>query len=150
MRKIIEVSEADVDAELNGKPIIDHLLEPTRIYVKSVLTLLEQINVSAISHITGGGFWENIPRVLPDDAKVVIDESTWEWPEIFSWLQTQGNVTRHEMYRTFNCGVGLVIVVDEGDVDSSLEILNSQGENAWLIGTIEAKDSDGEQVEING
>jgi len=150
VRKIIEVSEADVDAELNGKPIIDHLLEPTRIYVKSVLTLLEQIKVSAISHITGGGFWENIPRVLPDDAKVVIDESTWEWPEIFSWLQTQGNVTRHEMYRTFNCGVGLVIVVDEGDVESSLEILNSQGENVWLIGTIEAKDSDGEQVEING
>jgi len=150
VRKIIEVSKADVADELNGKPIIDHLLEPTRIYVKSVLTLLEKIKVSAISHITGGGFWENIPRVLPDNAKVVIDEGTWEWPDIFTWLQTQGNVTRHEMYRTFNCGVGLVIVVDEDDVESALEILKSQGENAWLIGTIEAKDGDGEQVEING
>ncbi|MEC9062732.1 MAG: AIR synthase-related protein, partial [Pseudomonadota bacterium] len=137
-----------VNADLNGKPIIDQLLEPTRIYVKSVLALLEDVQVSAISHITGGGFWENIPRVLPDDAKVVIDESTWEWPAIFSWLQENGNVTRHEMYRTFNCGVGLVIVVDEKDTDEALNILKQHGENAWVIGDIAAKDGE-EQVEIN-
>merc|ERR1712137_71241 len=149
VRKIIEVSNADVNADLNGKPIIEHLLEPTRIYVKSVLALLDEVKVSAISHITGGGFWENIPRVLPDDAKVIIDETTWHWPEIFSWLQSNGNVTRHEMYRTFNCGVGLVIVVDEDDVQRSLDILSAQGENAWLIGSIEAKEGNDEQVEIN-
>lgn len=148
VRKTIEVSGADVNADLNGKPIIDQLLEPTRIYVKSVLALLEEVQVSAISHITGGGFWENIPRVLPEDAKVVIDESTWEWPAIFSWLQENGNVTRHEMYRTFNCGVGLVIVVDESDTDAALNILKQHGENAWVIGDIAEKDGE-EQVEIN-
>merc|ERR1712054_227488 len=107
---------------------IEHLLAPTRIYVKSVLALLEEVDVSAISHITGGGFWENIPRVLPDDAKVVIDESSWQWPSIFNWLQEKGNVTQHEMYRTFNCGVGLVIVVDENVVEQALAILKAHGE----------------------
>lgn len=147
VRKIIEVAKADVSEELEGKPLIDHLLEPTRIYVKSVLALLEKINVSAISHITGGGFWENIPRVLPDTAKVVVDESSWEWPSIFNWLQEKGNVTRHEMYRTFNCGVGLVIVVDEQDAQDAVTLLTELGENAWVIGQVADKDGD-EQVEI--
>jgi phosphoribosylformylglycinamidine cyclo-ligase len=148
VRKILEVSNADVNQDLDGKPLIEHLLEPTRIYVKSVLALLEKVEVSAISHITGGGFWENIPRVLPDDAKVVIDEKSWQWPSVFSWLQENGNVTRHEMYRTFNCGVGLVIVVDEADVDTTIATLKEHGENAWLIGDIQAKDGE-QQVEIN-
>ena len=148
VRKILEVSNADVNQDLDGKPLIEHLLEPTRIYVKSVLALLEKVEVSAISHITGGGFWENIPRVLPDDAKVVIDEKSWQWPSVFSWLQENGNVTRHEMYRTFNCGVGLVIVIDEADVDTTIETLKEHGENAWLIGDIQAKDGE-QQVEIN-
>ena len=86
--------------------------------------------------------------MLPEDAKVVINESSWEWPAIFSWLQENGNVTRHEMYRTFNCGVGLVIVVDESDTDSALNILKQHGEKAWVIGDIAAKDGE-EQVEIN-
>jgi len=148
IRKIIEVSGADVNADLDGKPLIDHLLAPTRIYVKSVLALLEKVKVEAISHITGGGFWENIPRVLPDDAKVVVEENSWEWPVVFDWLQENGNVTRHEMYRTFNCGVGLIIVVDEKDVDETIEILTAGGEKAWLLGHIEQR-NDGEQVEIN-
>ncbi|OFC68682.1 phosphoribosylformylglycinamidine cyclo-ligase [Alteromonas confluentis] len=148
IRKIIEVSGADVNADLDGKPLIDHLLAPTRIYVKSVLALLEKVKVEAISHITGGGFWENIPRVLPDDAKVVVEENSWEWPVVFDWLQENGNVTRHEMYRTFNCGVGLIIVVDEKDVDETIEILTAGGEKAWLLGHIEPR-NDGEQVEIN-
>lgn len=147
IRKIIEVSNADVNADLEGKPIIDHLLAPTRIYVKSVLKLLETVKVEAISHITGGGFWENIPRVLPDNAKVVVDEKSWQWPVVFNWLQDNGNVSKHEMYRTFNCGVGLILVVDEADVESALSILQEQGENAWLLGHIEDR-QDGEQVEI--
>ena len=147
VRKIIEVSGANLNEELEGKPLLDHLLAPTRIYVKSVLKLLESVNVSAISHITGGGFWENIPRVLPETAKVVIDKNSWEWPAVFHWLQQHGNVTEHEMYRTFNCGVGMVLVVDEENIDDALQILNAQGETAWVIGHIAKKDGE-QQVEM--
>lgn len=148
VRKIVEVSKADVNADLDGKPLIDHLLAPTRIYVKPVLALLEKVKVEAISHITGGGFWENIPRVLPENAKVVVDESSWQWPVVFNWLQENGNVTQHEMYRTFNCGVGLILVVDENDADEAVRILNEGGEQAWLLGHIEDRNGDEEQVEI--
>lgn len=147
VRKIVEVSGADLNEDLKGKPLLEHLLAPTRIYVKPVLKLLETVNVSAISHITGGGFWENIPRVLPDTAKVVIDKSSWQWPAVFTWLQKSGNVTEHEMYRTFNCGVGMVLVVDEANVDEALNILKTEGENAWVIGHIAEKDGD-QQVEM--
>ncbi|PLM57511.1 phosphoribosylformylglycinamidine cyclo-ligase, partial [Klebsiella michiganensis] len=109
VRKIIEVSGVDPQTtDLNGKPLADHLLAPTRIYVKSVLDLIANVDVHAIAHLTGGGFWENIPRVLPDNTQAVIDESSWQWPDVFNWLQTAGNVSSHEMYRTFNCGVGMV------------------------------------------
>lgn len=148
IRKIIEVSGADVNTPLDDQPVIDHLLSPTKIYVKSVLALLEKVQVAAISHITGGGFWENIPRVLPADKKAVIDGASWQWPSIFNWLQTNGNVTEHEMYRTFNCGVGLVIVIDECDVEEALTVLTGAGENAWVIGEI--ADLDGSnQVEFS-
>lgn len=148
VRKIIEVSESDLSETLEGKPLSDHLLEPTRIYVKNVLSLLEQVQVNAISHITGGGFWENIPRVLPQGTKAVIDGSSWQWPAIFNWLQTKGNVTTHEMYRTFNCGVGLIIALPKDKATQALDILNKLGENAWQIGHVENSDSE-QQVEIN-
>ncbi|WP_137166834.1 phosphoribosylformylglycinamidine cyclo-ligase [Salinimonas lutimaris] len=147
VRKVLEVSGASLDEQLGDKSLKDHLLAPTRIYVKSVLALLEKYDVKAISHITGGGFWENIPRVLPDTAKVIIEENSWQWPQVFDWLQQQGNITTHEMYRTFNCGVGLVLVVDEQDVDGALALLQEQGEKAWLIGHIEDR-NDEAQVEI--
>ncbi len=130
VRKIIEVSGADVNAELEGKTLAEHLLEPTRIYVKPVLKMLESCEVHAISHITGGGFWENIPRVLPENTKAVIDGNSWEWPAIFNWLQESGNVTEHEMYRTFNCGVGLVIALPAEQAQQAIDILNQEGENA--------------------
>ncbi|WP_026374990.1 phosphoribosylformylglycinamidine cyclo-ligase [Aestuariibacter salexigens] len=147
IRKIIDVSNADLNQMLNGKPLADHLLEPTRIYVKSVLALLEKVDVHAISHITGGGFWENIPRVLPDNTKAVIDAASWQWPEIFNWLQQQGNVTDHEMYRTFNCGVGLIMAVSQDDVASTLATLSEHGETAWVIGHVESNTT-GQQVEL--
>lgn len=150
VRKIIEVSGADVNAELEGKTLAEHLLEPTRIYVKPVLKMLESCEVHAISHITGGGFWENIPRVLPENTKAVIDGNSWEWPAIFNWLQESGNVTEHEMYRTFNCGVGLVIALPAEQAQQAIDILNQEGENAWLIGSIENAAPDEEQVEIKG
>lgn len=136
IRKILEVSKADTAQILGDKSIADHLIEPTRIYVKSVLKLLEKVQVKAISHITGGGFWENIPRVLPESLTAVIDKTSWDWPEIFKWLQESGNVSEHEMYRTFNCGVGLILVVNDQDVNETLETLNQLGEAAWHIGHI--------------
>ncbi|GGD52043.1 phosphoribosylformylglycinamidine cyclo-ligase [Lacimicrobium alkaliphilum] len=147
IRKIIEVSGASTEAMLEDKPIAEHLLEPTRIYVKPVLKLIQSLPVHAISHITGGGFWENIPRVLPDEAKAIIDGSSWQWPAIFAWLQHQGNVTTHEMYRTFNCGVGLLIAVPAEKADEAVQLLLDEGENAWVIGKV-APAEGGSQVEI--
>ena len=147
VRKIIEVSNSDPDEILDGKSLADHLLEPTRIYVKNVLAMLAQVQVSAITHITGGGFWENIPRVLPAGTKAVIDKSSWQWPSIFTWLQDKGNVSTHEMYRTFNCGVGLIIALPEDKAQQALTILAELGENVWKIGQIEDS-NDSQQVEI--
>ena len=146
IRKVLEVNNTDTNELLNEKSIADHLLTPTKIYVKSVLALLESVDVHALSHITGGGFWENIPRVLPETAQAVIDGDSWQWPAIFNWLQEQGNITTHEMYRTFNCGVGMVIVVPADSVEQSLAILTEQGENAWHIGEIANLADDAEQV----
>lgn len=148
VRKILEVSKTDPQATmLAGKSLADHLLAPTKIYVKSILQMLEQIEVHAIAHITGGGFWENIPRVLPQGTQAAINESSWQWPEVFNWLQQAGNVSRHEMYRTFNCGVGMVIALPEAQANAAIAQLQSTGEIAWKIGTIKASTSD-EQVVI--
>ncbi len=144
IRKVLEVNNTDTNELLEGKKIADHLLEPTKIYVKSVLELLKNVDVHALSHITGGGFWENIPRVLPESAQAVIKGDSWAWPSIFSWLQEKGNITEHEMYRTFNCGVGMVIVVPADKVAQSIEVLTAHGENAWHIGEIADK-ADGEE-----
>ena len=148
IRKVIEVSGADLNAEYEGKPLADHLMAPTQIYVKSTLELLKQVDVHALSHITGGGFWENIPRVLPQNTKAVVNEQSWQWPAVFNWLQENGNIDRHEMYRTFNCGVGMILAVDSADLENSLQILKDAGENAWHIGEIQAANENEEQVEI--
>lgn len=150
IRKILAVSNTDpAVAELAGKPLADHLMAPTKIYVKSVLELIKSVPVHAISHITGGGFWENIPRVLPNDLQAVINESSWQWPPVFDWLQQNGNVTRHEMYRTFNCGVGMIIALPQSAVKDALTLLEKHGESAWVIGEIVARQSDdAEQVII--
>ncbi|TMM44768.1 phosphoribosylformylglycinamidine cyclo-ligase [Colwellia ponticola] len=144
IRKVLEVNSTDTNELLDGKKIADHLMEPTKIYVKSVLELLKSVDVHALSHITGGGFWENIPRVLPETAQAVINGDSWAWPSIFNWLQENGNITTHEMYRTFNCGVGMVIVVPADKVEESIEILTAHGEKAWHIGEIADK-ADGEE-----
>ncbi|SLM63909.1 MULTISPECIES: phosphoribosylformylglycinamidine cyclo-ligase [Dickeya] len=149
IRKILEVSHTDPDkVELDGKPLADHLLAPTKIYVKSVLSLIENVEVHAISHLTGGGFWENIPRVLPEGMQATLDESSWQWPPVFQWLQQAGNVSRHEMYRTFNCGVGMIIALPADQADKAIAHLNSNGETAWHIGVISRTDDGGETVVI--
>ncbi|CQR06197.1 phosphoribosylaminoimidazole synthetase [Yersinia enterocolitica] len=134
---------------MDGKSLADHLLEPTKIYVKSILSLIEQLDIHAIAHLTGGGFWENIPRVLPQGTQAVIDEASWQWPAVFSWLQETGNVSRHEMYRTFNCGVGMVVALPAELADKAVELLTASGEKAWKIGVIAAAAEGAEQVIIN-
>ena len=148
IRKVLEVSGANPADLLEGKSLSEHLLAPTKIYVKSILQLIKQTEVHAIAHLTGGGFWENIPRVLPDNTKAVIDESSWQWPAIFNWLQEKGNISRYEMYRTFNCGVGMVIALPEKEVETALELLKQAGEKAWVIGKIAPLGEGEAQVEI--
>ena len=149
IRKVIDVAGVNPATEqLAGKALGDQLLAPTRIYVKSVLELIEEVDVHAIAHLTGGGFWENIPRVLPDNTKAVIDEKSWEWQPVFKWLQEKGNIDSYEMYRTFNCGVGMVIALPQADVEKALNVLRQAGENAWLIGQIESLNPGEKQVII--
>lgn len=145
IRKIIEVSGADLNQDFDGKPLAETLLEPTRIYVKPVLKLIKEINLKALSHITGGGLLENIPRVLPTDTCAQIDQSSWKKPAIFDWLQEKGNVAQNEMYKTFNCGVGMVLVVSADELNKSLSLLNEYGEQAWHLGEI-TEMTDNEQV----
>ena len=137
VRKILQVSKADWNDSLEDKSLIDRLLEPTRIYVKPLLKLFEKINVHSLCHITGGGLPENLPRVLPDNCTAVIDENSWQWPTIFQWLQTNGNVEKSEMYRTFNCGVGMVLCVPNDQEVECIKLLNKAGETAWKLGQIE-------------
>ncbi|MGJ0627113.1 phosphoribosylformylglycinamidine cyclo-ligase [Xenorhabdus bovienii] len=145
IRKILDVSQTNPETtELEGKSLADHLLVPTRIYVKPVLELIEQFEIHAIAHLTGGGFWENIPRVLPENMQAKINASSWQWPAIFTWLQQAGNVSNHEMYRTFNCGVGMIIALPQSQAEQVVEWLNAAGENAWQIGTITEFDTNTE------
>ena len=139
IRKIMEKSKPSSNQ-------LDSLIEPTKIYVKSILSLINKLPVNAISHITGGGLLENIPRVLPRHLAVKIDSTSWELPEIFQWLQAEGNIDITEMYRVFNCGVGMVVVVPEAKSQLTIDHLNMCGENAWLIG--EVVKSNGQQVLI--
>ncbi|MEN8108000.1 MAG: phosphoribosylformylglycinamidine cyclo-ligase [Pseudomonadota bacterium] len=138
VRKIIEVSGTALDADLEGKPLVEWLLAPTRIYVKPLLSLFSTLDVHALAHITGGGLTENLPRVLPDNSRAVIDTSAWQRPPVFGWLQQNGNVTDAEMFRTFNCGIGMVVCISSADEQRTIEHLQSRGEQATLIGRIES------------
>ena len=146
IRKIIEVSQADLQQDIGGVSLGEALMEPTRIYVKALLTLFKQVDVKALSHITGGGLLENIPRVLPANSVAVIETQSWQQPAVFNWLQSQGNVTDTEMYRTFNCGVGMVIVVTEEDQAQALSTLAEAGESPWVIGHIQQNDGSQDAV----
>jgi phosphoribosylformylglycinamidine cyclo-ligase len=142
IRKILEVSGADINSALDGKPLGEQLLQPTRIYVKPLLELMKQLPIHALAHITGGGLTENLPRVLPNHTSAEINNSSWEWPSVFKWLKEQGNVKQEEMIRTFNCGVGMVIVVSAKNAARTIELLKEQGEEAWQLGTISASEQE--------
>jgi phosphoribosylformylglycinamidine cyclo-ligase len=139
VRRIVEVSGANLSADLDGRPLGQALMAPTRIYVKSVLELIRTIPVKGIAHITGGGIVENVPRVLPESVTAEIHRESWELPQVFRWLQSQGNVSDAEMHRVFNCGIGMVIVVAGTDADRTVAHLNAAGEHAWVTGHIRAR-----------
>ena len=148
IRKILEVTATGTDTRLEDKPLLDWLLEPTRIYVKPLLALLEQVEIHSLCHITGGGLPENLPRMLPDNTLARIEESSWQWPVIFSWLQEQGQVDTFEMYRTFNCGVGMVICLPASGITQCLTILAEHGINGWVLGSVEKAEGQA-RVELN-
>jgi phosphoribosylformylglycinamidine cyclo-ligase len=140
IRKIIEVSQADINAEFGSQncSLGEALLAPTRIYVKALHELLPKFDIHAMAHITGGGLLENIPRVLPDNTQAVINKNSWQLPDVFQWLQENGNVEASEMYRTFNCGIGMVLITASEDADAIVSALQQNNENAWRLGDIEA------------
>jgi phosphoribosylformylglycinamidine cyclo-ligase len=142
IRRVIETQGIDADLTIEDTPLADLLLAPTRIYVKPVLSVLHQIPVHAIAHITGGGLPGNLQRVLPESTQARIDTASWRWPAIFNWLQTTGNIETPEMYRTFNCGIGLVLLVPGAFADRTIEHLRKAGENAQIIGEITASTGD--------
>jgi phosphoribosylformylglycinamidine cyclo-ligase len=149
IRKVIAHSGANLRSDFNGQSLGEQLLTPTRIYVKSLLALIESMPVHAVAHITGGGLTENIPRVLPVNCCAEIDMQSWSRPSLFNWLQQAGNIAPHEMVRTFNCGVGMVVVVAAEHAEEAVSQLQQSGENAWIIGRIAAAQGD-DQVHILG
>ncbi|MFT6274481.1 MAG: phosphoribosylformylglycinamidine cyclo-ligase [Halioglobus sp.] len=142
VRKILAVSGEKLSRPMGSTTLGEALLAPTTIYVKALLDLFKQTSVKALSHITGGGLLENIPRVLPDNCNAQIQTGSWQWPDVFQWLQREGNVETQEMYRTFNCGVGMVICVAKENVDAALRKLNESNLTAWQIGQVVAGDNE--------
>jgi phosphoribosylformylglycinamidine cyclo-ligase len=148
VRKIVEVSGADLASEFNGKTLGETLLEPTRIYVKPLLALMKALPVKGMAHITGGGITGNVPRILADGLTAVIRADAWTFPPVFQWLQTQGNVALAEMHRTFNCGIGMVLVVAEADAEAAMRFLAEQGETVYRLGEIATRAEGQEQTVI--
>jgi len=136
IRKIISHNHSSLSDAFNGKTLGTALLEPTKIYVKTLLSLLDKVPVHALAHITGGGLTENLPRVLPQGTKAHIDLASWEFPEIFKWLQEKGNVSQADMLLTFNCGIGMIVCVAAEDERATLQTLSQLGETVFTIGEL--------------
>ncbi|MFT3963036.1 phosphoribosylformylglycinamidine cyclo-ligase [Propionivibrio sp.] len=144
VRKILAVAKPDLAAPFDGgRTLADAIMEPTRIYVKPMQALMAELPVKGMAHITGGGLTENVPRVLPENVKAVIESSAWRRPALFQWLQSAGNVAESEMHRVFNCGIGMCVVVAKENVQQALALLRAAGEPALEIGRIETR-RDGE------
>jgi len=149
VRKIIERSKPDMNAKFDGeRTLADVVMAPTRIYVKQVLATMEKVNIKGMAHITGGGLLENVPRVLPENTVAELEKAAWPRPKLFDWMQKEGNVDEKEMHRTFNCGIGLVIVVAAADADAAMAELKAQGEAVYNIGVIRARQGDEAQTVV--
>jgi phosphoribosylformylglycinamidine cyclo-ligase len=138
IRKILQIAGTDLDSPFDGATLVDRLMAPTRIYVKSLLRLIAELPVHGLAHITGGGLVENIPRVLPEGLEVVLQRKSWRREAVFDWLQRQGQVADEEMYRVFNCGIGMTIHLAAGDADRAIGILRDAGQEALVIGEVRA------------
>ena len=149
VRKIIARDNPDLDAEFdNGKTLREAIIAPTRLYVKPILAALEKFTIKGMAHITGGGITENVPRILPENTVAQIDAKAWELPKLFQWLQQAGNVETQEMYRTFNCGIGMVVVIAEEDADAVQAFLTEQGETVYRLGKIRERNGDEHQTQV--
>ena len=122
--------------QLEDKTLLEHLMAPTRIYVKPILALLAEVDVHALAHITGGGIPGNLVRVLPEDCHAIIDQNAWTWSTIFDWLKSEGGIEQAELYRTFNCGLGMILCVAASDADATIANLASNGQNSMIIGEL--------------
>jgi phosphoribosylformylglycinamidine cyclo-ligase len=136
IRRILKVSGANLEQPLDGVALVDRLMAPTRIYVKPLLSLIREVPVHGLSHITGGGLVDNIPRVVPDGLEVILERKAWRKEPIFDWLQTEGRVADEEMYRVFNCGIGMTVHVAAADADKAIASLHAAGQEAVVIGEI--------------
>jgi phosphoribosylformylglycinamidine cyclo-ligase len=153
VRKIIERSKPDMNAkfdEVDGKArtLADAVMAPTRIYVKQVLAAMQSITIKGMAHITGGGLTENVPRVLPENTQAVLKKSAWPRPQLFQWLQAEGNVAEDEMHRVFNCGIGLAVVVSAAEADAAIAAFRAQGETVYRIGDIVARPAGAHQTVV--
>ena len=141
VRKILEINKISLDMPFSDGTLAETLLKPTRIYVKTILSLIEKINIKALCHITGGGITENLPRVMPNYLKAQIKYDSSDMPEIFQWLKNIGNIDDNELLKTFNCGVGMIAIVEQEDLEDAICCLNDLGEKAWHLGEIKDSDS---------
>ncbi len=149
IRKIIGRSNPDLDAEFDGgQTLRQAIIAPTRLYVKPILAALEKFEIKGMAHITGGGLTENIPRVLPENCVAQIDAQSWPLPKLFQWLQQAGNVERQEMYRTFNCGIGMAVIVPAEQADAAQAFLAEQGETVYRLGTIRERAGSEHQTQV--
>ena len=149
VRKIIARDNPDLDAEFdNGKTLRETIIAPTRLYVKPILAALEKFTVKGMAHITGGGITENVPRILPENTVAQIDAKAWELPKLFQWLQQAGNVETQEMYRTFNCGIGMAVIVPAEQAEAAQGFLTEQGETVYRLGTIRERAGSEHQTQV--
>ena len=146
IRKIIERAQARPSDSLNGQRLEDVVMAPTRIYVKSMLALMSKLTVKGMAHITGGGLVENVPRVLPENTQAVLHRNAWAMPKLFQWLQEKGGVQDAEMHRVFNCGIGMVVIVNAADAAAAKAQLESTGETVYQLGEIKARPAGAHQT----
>ena len=146
IRKLIDLSHIGLKSDFHGQPFADAVMAPTRIYVKPLLALIEKLNVKGMAHITGGGITGNLPRCLPESVAARVAPASWTRPPLFDWLQQAGNVEPMEMLRTFNCGIGMCVVVSSADAEAAMAHLRECGETVWQIGEIVVRPEGAEQV----
>ena len=148
IRRLLKETKTNLNDSFDYKTFADVLLAPTKIYVKPLLNLIAKLEVKALAHITGGGLTENIPRVLPAHLAVKINLSSWQKPNIFSWLQTAGNLTDQEMFKTFNCGIGMILILSQENKVQAFEILKLMDQESIELGMVSQREKDDPQVKF--